>query len=44
MCYNEKKETYFSKSSLLLESLKKLRTQFEGFHEGIKVSYESAKW
>ena len=33
--YNEKKETYFSKSSLL-ESLKKLRTQFEGFHEGIK--------
>ncbi len=33
--YNEKRETYFSKSSLL-ESLKKLRTQFEGFHEGIK--------
>ena len=32
---NERKETYISKSSLL-ESLKKLRTQFEGFHEGIK--------
>ena len=33
--YSERKEAYFSKFSLL-ESLEKLRTQFEGFHEGVK--------
>ncbi|MBC8283576.1 MAG: chromosome segregation protein SMC [Nitrospinae bacterium] len=33
--HNERKEAYFNKSSLL-GSLEKLRTQFEGFHEGIK--------
>ena len=33
--HGEKKEAYFNKASLL-HSLKKLRTQFEGFNEGIK--------
>lgn len=33
--HNEQKEDYFGRSSLL-ESLEKLRSQFEGFHEGVK--------
>jgi len=33
--HSERKEAYFDKASLL-GSLEKLRTQFEGFHEGIK--------
>ena len=33
--HSERKEAYFNKSSLL-GSLEKLRTQFEGFNEGIK--------
>jgi chromosome segregation protein len=33
--HGERKEAYFNKASLL-NSLEKLRTQFEGFNEGIK--------